>query len=186
MSPKRIARAFVLSGIAVVILAAGILSFSALRRLGIAAGWNPALAALLPVSIDVYALISTVSWLVLAEGKADRRRSGINASAAVALSMLGNGLEHLSAFHVLTVGWPVVIVVSAIPPVVTALSVHLAVRFLAETQATQTVPALTAQTLTGKGENGPETAVKGGWKTLPEAVKISRGESAFPHCLTSW
>jgi lipopolysaccharide export LptBFGC system permease protein LptF len=53
VSPKRIARTFVLSGIAIVILAAGILSFSALRRLGISAGWNPGLAALLPVSIDV-------------------------------------------------------------------------------------------------------------------------------------
>lgn len=178
MSPKRIARAFVLSGIAVVILAAGILSFSALRRLGISAGWNPLLAALLPVSIDVYALISTVSWLVLAEGKADRKRSGINASAAVALSILGNGLEHLSAFHVLTVGWPVVIVVSAIPPVVMALSVHLAVRFLAETEASEIVPALTAETMTDNGENSPETAVKSAWKTLPEPVKLSRAKAA--------
>lgn len=178
MSPKRIARAFVLSGIAVVILAAGILSFSALRRLGISAGWSPELAALLPLSIDVYALISTVSWLVLAEEEADRRRSGINASAAVALSILGNGLEHLSAFHVLTVGWPVVIVVSAIPPVVMALSVHLAVRFLAETEETQTVPACAAKTMTDSGENGPETTVKGGWKALPEPVKISRAKAA--------
>lgn len=178
MSPKRIARAFVLSGIAVVILAAGVLSFSALRRLGIAAGWSPALAALLPVSIDVYALISTVSWLVLAEGKADRRRSGINASAAVALSILGNGLEHLSAFHVLTVGWPVVIAVSAIPPVVMALSVHLAVRFLADTEEAQTVPAVTAETMTDNGENGPERAAKDGWNTLAEVAKLNRAKAA--------
>ena len=76
---------------------------------------------------------------MLAEGKADRRRSGNNASAAVARSVLGNGLEHLSAFHVMTVGWPLVIVASAIPPVVMALSVHLAVRFLAETEEAQAV-----------------------------------------------
>jgi hypothetical protein len=87
-------------------------------------------------------LISTVSWLVLAEGQDDRKRSGINASVAVSLSVLGNGIEHLNAFHVLTVGWPVVIAVSAIPPVVTALSVHLAVRFLAETEEAQTVPTV--------------------------------------------
>jgi hypothetical protein len=115
VSPKLIARALVLAGIGIVILAAGILSFSALRRLGISAGWSPGLAALLPVSIDVYALISTVSWLVLAEGAEDRKRSGINASVAVSLSVVGNGIEHLNAFHVLTVGWPVVIAVSAIP-----------------------------------------------------------------------
>ncbi|MBS2549642.1 DUF2637 domain-containing protein [Catenulispora sp. NL8] len=178
MSPKRIARALVLAGIGIVILAAGILSFSALRRLGIAAGWTPGLAALLPVSIDVYALISTVSWLVLAEGEADRRRSGINASVAVCLSVVGNGIEHLNAFHVLTVGWPVVIAVSAVPPVVMALSVHLAVRFLAETEEAQTVPAVAAETVTDDGENGPERAVKGGWKTLPEPVKISRAKAA--------
>jgi len=34
----------------------------------------------------------------------------------------------------IAVGWPVVIAVSAIPPVVMALSVHLAVRFLAEAE----------------------------------------------------
>jgi hypothetical protein len=178
VSPKLIARAFVLSGIGIVILAAGILSFSALRRLGISAGWNPGLAALLPVSIDVYALISTVSWLVLAEGPEDRKRSGINASVAVSLSVVGNGIEHLNMFHVLTVGWPVVIAVSAIPPVVMALSVHLAVRFLAETEEAQTVPARVAETLTDNGENGPETAVKGGWKTLPEPVKLNRAKAA--------
>jgi hypothetical protein len=178
VSPKRIARALVLAGIGIVILAAGILSFSALRRLGISAGWNPALAALLPVSIDVYALISTVSWLVLAEGAEDRKRSGINASVAVSLSVVGNGIEHLNVFHVLAIGWPVVIAVSAIPPVVMALSVHLAVRFLAETEETQTVPAVTAETMTDNGENGPETAAKDGWKTLPEPVKMSRVKAA--------
>jgi hypothetical protein len=178
VSPKRIARALVLAGIGIVILAAGILSFSALRRLGISAGWNPALAALLPVSIDVYALISTVSWLVLAEGTEDRKRSGINASVAVSLSVVGNGIEHLNAFHVLTVGWPVVIAVSAIPPVVMALSVHLAVRFLAETEETQTVPAVTAEIMTDNGENGPETAAKDAWKMLPEPVKMSRVKAA--------
>ncbi|MBS2533274.1 DUF2637 domain-containing protein [Catenulispora sp. NF23] len=178
MSPKRIARGLVLAGIGIVILAAGILSFSALRRLGVSAGWSPGLAALLPVSIDVYALISTVSWLVLAEGKADRQRSGINASAAVALSILGNGIEHLNAFHVLTVGWPVVIAVSAIPPVVMALSVHLAVRFLAETEETQMVPARAVETTAGSGENSPETNAKSTWKTLPEPVKLSRAKAA--------
>jgi hypothetical protein len=178
VSPKRIARVFVLTGIAVVILAAGILSFSALRRLGISAGWSPALAELLPVSIDVYALISTVSWLVLAEGEADRKRSGINASVAVSLSVLGNGIEHLNTFHVLTVGWPVVVAVSAIPPVVMALSVHLAVRFLAETEEAQTVPARAAATTTGNEESGPETNAKSAWKTLPEPVKLSRAKAA--------
>jgi hypothetical protein len=182
VQPKAIARSFVLAGIGIVILAAGILSFSALSRLGISAGWSPTLSALLPVSIDVYALISTVSWLVLAEGAEDRKRSGINASVAVSLSVLGNGIEHLSSFHVLTVGWPVVIAVSAIPPVVMALSVHLAVRFLAETEEARTVPAVTAETTgmteTNSGENSPETAARDGWKTLPEPVKLSRAKAA--------
>ena len=182
MSPKRIARGLVLAGIGIVILAAGILSFSALRRLGISAGWNPGLAALLPVSIDVYALISTVSWLVLAEGPDDRRRSGINASVAVSLSVVGNGIEHLNAFHVLTIGWPVVIAVSAIPPVVMALSVHLAVRFLAETAQPETVAESAVQTDDCADDNsissGQETAAKDVWKTLPEPVKMSRVKTA--------
>ncbi|GAA2061073.1 hypothetical protein GCM10009839_85000 [Catenulispora yoronensis] len=179
MSPKRIARALVLSGIGVVILAAGVLSFSALRRLGISAGWNPELAALLPVSIDVYALISTVSWLVLAEGAEDRKRSGINASVAVSLSVVGNGIEHLDAFHVLTVGWPVVIAVSAIPPVVMALSVHLAVRFLAETGEAITLPTEAVETAAvDDTPNSPETAAKSPWNTLPEGDKLNRVKAA--------
>ena len=188
MSPQRIARTFVLSGIAVVILAAGILSFSALRRLGISAGWSPVLADLFPVSIDVYALISTVSWLVLAEGPEDRRRSGINASMAVALSILGNGTEHLNAFRVLTIGWPVVIVVSAIPPVVMALSVHLAVRFLAETEQPETASTVVAEMPAMVSESQPterpEKPSRGAWSTLPETVKLSRTKTAIDRLRT--
>jgi hypothetical protein len=32
--------------------------------------------------------------------------------------------------------------------------------------------------MTDSGENDPETAAKGGWKTLPEPVKMSRVKAA--------
>ena len=46
---------------------------------------------------------------------------------AIGLSLLGNAAWHLIAARVLTVSWPVVVTVGAIPPAVLGLLSHLAV-----------------------------------------------------------
>jgi hypothetical protein len=171
----RLARVSVVAGIGVVLVSAFGLSASGLHRLGMDAGWSARWALLLPITIDVYALICTLSWLVLAAGDAERRRAAVHAMGAVAISVAGNAIEHLHQAGVLPIGGPAIIAASTVPPVVMALSVHVAVATL-----TGVLPA--ADEAAGEPEErgslpeGPWNGVA--WAELDEATKLAYARQA--------
>ncbi|MGA5426640.1 DUF2637 domain-containing protein [Streptomyces koyangensis] len=108
--------------------AAAVSSFSGLHSLAAATGWPEALAPLLPFTIDAYAMTATRVWLSKATGStAARRFARWNAIDAIGLSLVGNAAWHLIAAKVLTVTWPIVVLVGAVPPAVLGLLSHLAV-----------------------------------------------------------
>jgi hypothetical protein len=74
-------------------------------------------------------MTATRVWLSAATRSARARHfARWNAIGAISLSLLGNAAWHLVAAKVLTISWPiVVVVVGAIPPAVLGLLSHLAV-----------------------------------------------------------
>lgn len=119
---------WVVAGMTVTACAAAVSSFSGLHSLAVATGWPEALAPLLPFTIDAYAMTATRVWLSKATGSAAARRfARWNAIGAIGLSLVGNAAWHLIAAKVLTVSWPIVVLVGAVPPAVLGLLSHLAV-----------------------------------------------------------
>jgi Protein of unknown function (DUF2637) len=119
---------WVISGMTVTACAAAVSSFSGLRSLAAATGWPAALSPLLPLTIDAYAMTATRVWLSGATRSARARRfARWNALGAITLSLLGNAAWHLIAARVLTVSWPIVVTVGAVPPAVLGMLSHLAV-----------------------------------------------------------
>ncbi|BCJ50420.1 hypothetical protein Asp14428_18950 [Actinoplanes sp. NBRC 14428] len=107
-------------------ISAAVASFAGLRGLAQAAGWPDRLAWLLPVTIDAYAMTSARVWLAgtLGDGRA-RRFSRANAIGAIATSVIGNAGFHLIAAGLLTVSWPIIVLVGAVPAAVLGLTAHL-------------------------------------------------------------
>lgn len=119
---------WVIAGMSVTACAAAVSSFSGLRSLAGATGWPETLAPLLPFTIDAYAMTATRVWVSKGTGtKAARRFARWNAIGAIGLSLIGNAAWHLIAAKVLTVTWPIVVLVGAVPPAVLGLLSHLAV-----------------------------------------------------------
>lgn len=129
MSKQQQARDWwVIAGMAVTACAAAVSSFSGLRSLAAATGWPEALTPLFPLTVDAYAMTATRVWLSKATGTAAARRfARWNAVGAIGLSLIGNAAWHLMAANVLTVTWPIVVLVGAVPPAVLGLLSHLAV-----------------------------------------------------------
>lgn len=119
---------WVIAGMTVTACAAAVSSFSGLRSLAAATGWPDALSALFPLTVDAYAMTATRVWLSKATSSAAARRfARWNAIGAIGLSLIGNAVWHLIAAKVLTVTWPIVVAVGAVPPAVLGLLSHLAV-----------------------------------------------------------
>jgi hypothetical protein len=109
-------------------LSAAVSSFSGLRSLAAATGWPEALSPLLPFTIDAYAMTATRVWLSeVTRSERARHFARWNAIGAIGLSLVGNAAWHLIAARVLTVSWPIVVLVGAVPPAVLGLLSHLAV-----------------------------------------------------------
>jgi hypothetical protein len=122
--PKRDALSVL--GMVAVAGAAAFTSYSGLDGLAQLAGWPKQLALLLPVTIDAYAMTATRVWLSPARlTRKARSWARGNAIGAIATSVLGNTVFHAAAAHVLSVTWPVVVGISAVPSVVLGLTVHL-------------------------------------------------------------
>ncbi len=120
--------AWVTLGLGVSAAAAAISSFSGLRSLAIVTGWPTPLAALLPLTVDAFAMTATRVWLAASTGSERARRfARWNAIAAILLSVAGNGVFHLIAAHLLVVSWGIVLAVGSIPALVLGLVAHLAV-----------------------------------------------------------
>jgi hypothetical protein len=113
--------------LAVVALAAAVLSFDALHGLAVLCGFSPWLAPLLPVTVDAGAAAGSLVWL---RGKAPgpaRRFARVLALVLLAGSVAGNALGHGLTAYGAAPAWWVVVVVSAVPPAVLGAVVHLAV-----------------------------------------------------------
>jgi hypothetical protein len=101
-------------------------SYSGLAGLAEMSGWNDLLAKFLPITVDAYAMTATRVWLSPAKLKKKARdfarRSAI---AAIVESIAGNALYHAANAHVLSITWPMVVGLSAVPPVTLGLITHL-------------------------------------------------------------
>ena len=112
--------------LAVVAMAAAVLSFSALRDLGLACGFDPRLAWLVPVVVDAGAAAGSVSWLSQPSpvARVFGRRLAV---VLLAASVIGNGIAHLLEAYDLEAAWWLVVAVSALAPCVLGAVVHLVV-----------------------------------------------------------
>ncbi|MFI2077006.1 DUF2637 domain-containing protein [Streptomyces triculaminicus] len=114
-------------GMSAVGLAAAASSYAALQDLALRTGWWSWLSWLLPLTVDAYAMTAVRVWL----GRSTRSQSArtwakANAIGGIALSVAGNAVDHAASAGVIAVSWPLIVAVSAIPPVVLGLLVHLA------------------------------------------------------------
>ena len=117
---------WVMDGMAVAAISAAVASFAGLRGLVEVAGWPGQLAWLLPVTIDAYAMTSARVRLAGTLGASRARRfARTNAIGAIATSILGNAGYHLIAAGIVTVSWPIVVLVGAVPAAVLGLTAHL-------------------------------------------------------------
>jgi len=107
-------------------IAAAVASYSALWQLAVLCGWSHRTAFLFPLTIDAYAVAALRVWLSRSTSASSaRRRARRAAVGAIAASMAGNAVLHAALAGDIRVTWPVVVVVSAVPPVTLGLVSHL-------------------------------------------------------------
>ena len=87
---------WVITGMAVAATSAAVASFSGLQDLASLAGWPPDLGWLLPITVDAYAA-----------------------------SITSNAIYHPVHAGLLSVTWPIIVVVGAVPAAVLGLTAHL-------------------------------------------------------------
>jgi hypothetical protein len=114
-------------GLAVVLAAAAVLSFDALRSLGLAVGIPGHLAWLLPVAVDAGAAVSCATWLGRRATPDAARYAGRMTWSLLAVTVLGNAGQLGMHAHGITPPWWVAVLVGAIPPAVVGSTVHLVV-----------------------------------------------------------
>lgn len=124
-------------------VSAAVASFAGLRGLAEVAGWPERLAWLLPITIDAYAMTSARVWLAGTLGSSRTRAfARANAIGAIATSIIGNAGYHLVATGIISISWPIVVLVGAVPAAVLGLTAHLhALRTIATTEP-DPVPAV--------------------------------------------
>jgi hypothetical protein len=113
------------TGTLVVGAAAAVLTFTTLRDLAEAVGIGGWLAWLVPVTVDVAGIVAARVWL---RGQAPADAVGFArtlAWACIVGSVGGNAGQHAMAAYDLTAPWPVVVLVSAVPPAMLGAMVHL-------------------------------------------------------------
>lgn len=107
-------------------VAAAVASWSALYGLALRCGWSHLTAPLFPLTVDAYAVAALRVWLGRGTASASARlRARRNAVLAIVASMAGNAALHAAAAGVYSITWPVVVAVSAVPPVTLGLVSHL-------------------------------------------------------------
>ncbi|MCW5254719.1 DUF2637 domain-containing protein [Streptomyces sp. SHP 1-2] len=148
-------RGVLVTGAAIVAAVAMAASADTLATLGGAVGWGDTMKWSLPVAVDVLALVSGLVWLTAGLPEAARRLGCWLTLVTVVGSMVLNATGHLVSTDHIVVGPPLVIAVSAVPPLAAALAVHLA--------------AMTAQGRHGRG-TGTETGTAGA-APVPEPAR---------------
>jgi Protein of unknown function (DUF2637) len=116
----------------VVLTAAAVLSFDALRGLAVAVGitgslWALQLAWLLPVAVDAGAAVSCAVWLGGRTTPDAARFAGRMTWALLAVTVAGNAGQLGMHAHGITPPWWVSVLVGTIPPAVVGAVVHLLV-----------------------------------------------------------
>lgn len=113
--------------LAVVALAAAVLSFSALRDLAMLCGFHERLAWLLPVVVDAGAATGCLIWLGTGSAARALRFARALTWVLLASSVAGNAVVHYLAAYSLHPAWWLVVLVSAVAPTVLGSVTHLAV-----------------------------------------------------------
>lgn len=106
-------------------IASAVASWSALYGLALQTGWSHWTAPLFPLTVDAYAVAALRVWLSRGTSAAARVRARRNAVMAIGASMAGNAALHAVAAGDFRVTWPIVVAVSAVPPVTLGLVSHL-------------------------------------------------------------
>lgn len=120
-------RYLTMAGLAVVLTAAAVLSFAALRDLAIAVRVSTHLAFLLPIAVDAGAAVSCAVWLTPA-ARADARRFACWLTwALLAATVVGNAAQLGMHANAVVPPWWVAVLVGAVPPAVVGGVVHLLV-----------------------------------------------------------
>lgn len=145
-------------------LAAGLASGSTLMRLAeLAGGWLEWSTVLLPISIDVFAVLSILEWKLGATEHA-RLHGKRNAWGAIVLSGIGNAVTHLVLASVIPVTWYLTAIVGSVPAVALGLAVHTAVEPL------RTVRSKRGSRATRQPENVSDMPTQLSKRELPAAT----------------
>jgi hypothetical protein len=117
------------AGIIAIAAAAAITSFTHLVDLARAAGWHAELAWLLPITIDLYAAVTTRIWLRRTTPPTVRAHARMHALTAISLSMIGNAVSGALSYGALQLGehtWLLVVSTHLVAPAALAGVSHLA------------------------------------------------------------
>ena len=115
------------TGLAVVFVAAAVLSFSALAELAAMVGMSRKLTWLFPVCTDSGVAVSTAVWLSRRHNPDAERFARRLTWALLALTVAGNAAHQGLAAAGMVPPWWVAVLVGAIPPGVVGAVVHVAV-----------------------------------------------------------
>lgn len=108
-------------------IAAAIGSFTSLMALATyAGGWPRGTEFLLPISIDVFVVLSIVEWRTAAIGSRARHIGIVKSWGAIVVSAVGNALSHLIAAGIIPTNWVLTAAVGAVPAVALGLAFHTA------------------------------------------------------------
>ncbi|WP_103381934.1 DUF2637 domain-containing protein [Pseudonocardia dioxanivorans] len=115
------------AGLGVVLAAAAVLSFHALRDLALAVGIPTTLGWLLPIAIDAGAAVSCSAWLSRRCPPDAARFARTMTFGLLVLTVAGNAAQLGMHAAAIVPPWWVAVAVGAIPPAVVGSAVHLAV-----------------------------------------------------------
>lgn len=114
-------------GLAVVLIAAAVLSFDALRGLALAVRIPGHFAWLLPIAIDAGAAVSCAVWLSPRTPADASRFARAMTWTLLAATVAGNATQLGLHANGVTPPWWIAVVVGAVPPAIVGGTVHLAV-----------------------------------------------------------
>lgn len=135
------ARYVTAAGLAVVLAAAAVLSFDALRGLALAVAIPGHLAWLLPVAVDAGAGVSCAVWLGVRTAPEVARFAARMTWALLAVTVVGNAAQLGMHANDVVAPWWVAVLVGAIAPAVAGATVHLLVLLVRRDRAVEVVHA---------------------------------------------
>jgi hypothetical protein len=187
----------ILAGLAIVGIAAAILSFGTLDALAKSAGYTADwcinllpgpggevdiyVSWLVPVTIDVFGGIATAAWLLPSLDMETRRYARVVAIADIVLSAALNAALHgmHAAGWLVAECWPLVIGVGAIPPIALAFAIHLGAKVLDQRPAVPG-PAAAAPSLRPAAGPVPQVLAVAPTPAGPVPVEAVPGAQPWP------